>query len=485
MGRLCVALITVAGTLCLVVLRVPAAGAMSLTQHPFRCGASGCTASAATTLVAGPAGRVLVSGAEGNAHVYSEVTLGSSATITPGPAGSPAYRLALGPDGNPWALSHLGPNAAVLDVSPRGPVTQHVYPSLEVQPLALAAGLGAAWVVTNRGVDRIGADGQLTPLTLPGTFPLHERAREIVAGPSESMWFTDYDGAIGQITAAGSVFEYSSEPEPLDAVRANPQPTGIAAGPDGAIWYTDANHARIGRIAPSGAVQEFQIPNHSPPYALANGPIPEGIAAGPEGAYMYFTDPGDNSIGRVSMSGEVTEYPIPSVAAVGPSEITALGSELVFDEANVAALGSIDPAASPGEAPLVTPPTTSTIAASLRSQLTAAIALANTTFLRSRHGFAMAFTPPEAGTVVMTWTAEPPRAPHPRTRPAAAVVVATGRATFDLPEARPIGVTVTAAGARLLRRSKRRARPRLTAQATFSGYWAGPIEVSARQQLAR
>ena len=484
MSRVCTALIA-AGLMVLLV--APAAGALSIAQHllPHQCGSAECNPTPAAAILGAGPDRVLASGIEGGAaRVYSEVVFGPKVTITSGPPGSPASRIASGLDGNPWVIG--SGSGAIQDVTSHGVVTTYSYPADGMaQPLGLAAGFGAAWVVNGDRVDRIAADGQLTRFALPGTLPL-DRAIQIVAGPSESVWFTDYDGTIGQITAAGQILEHSSEAEPLDTLRANPEPTGIAVGPDGALWYTDRGHERIGRMTPDGAVREFPIPRHSPPYDLAgSNPMPEGIVAGPEGEYMYFTDPGDNSIGRVSLSGEVTEYPIPSLAPVGPHDITVMGAQLVFDELGVAALGVVDPGAAPAAAPLATPPSISAIAGSLRTQLKDATALAQAAFLRARRGFTAPFTPLEAGTVVITWIAEPPRAPRTRKRAATPIPVATGEETFDLAEPKPMNVEVTAAGERLLKRLARRSRVTLTVHATFSGYWAGPIDVSAHQQLAR
>lgn len=479
-------LATTVATIGVLVHLAPPAAAVAVMQHPlpkYQCGSHRCAASAAFAIMAAGGGRVLASGVAAGADVYAEVALGPNVTITPGPAGSPARRIVRGPDGNPWVLAQLGMQAAVLDVTAGGLVTEYAYPSPEAQPVALATGFGAMWLANGDGVDRIGASGRLTRFVLPGMLPL-DLAREIVAGPGESMWFTDHDGAIGQITAAGRVIEHSSEPQPLDPLRANPQPAGIAEGPDGAIWYTDANHARIGHMTVAGAVEEFQIPQHSPPYAPgANVPFPEAIVAGPEGRYMYFTDPGDNAIGRVSMSGEVTEYPIPSLAPVGPRDITALGSELVFDETDIAVLGTVDPLSSPGAAPLSTPPATSRIAASLRTQLTSAIALAKAGVKRPGHAFAVPFTSLEAGTVRLSWIAERPAASSGRKRTALSIRVAAGEETFDLAGTKTMSVKISSAGQRLLKRPARRSpRIRLRASATFTGYWAGPIEVSVRQQ---
>ena len=70
---------------------------------------------------------------------------------------------------------------------------------------------------------------------------------------------------------------------------ANSDPSGITAGPDGNLWFTEADAGKIGEINPTThAITEFPIP-----YANAN---PVGITAGPDGN-LWFTDDGTNSIG--------------------------------------------------------------------------------------------------------------------------------------------------------------------------------------------
>ena len=67
-------------------------------------------------------------------------------------------------------------------------------------------------------------------------------------------------------------------------------PAGIAAGPDGNLWFTELEGNQLGRITPSGTITEFAIPtSHS-------GPV--GIAAGPDGN-LWFTETYGNKIGRL------------------------------------------------------------------------------------------------------------------------------------------------------------------------------------------
>ena len=71
---------------------------------------------------------------------------------------------------------------------------------------------------------------------------------------------------------------------------------------------------------------------------------------------MWFTDPGSESVGRVTPSGEITEYRIPlppkgdyrtgTEGYLVPSHIVAVPGGLVFTEDDAKALGLIEPFAS-------------------------------------------------------------------------------------------------------------------------------------------
>jgi hypothetical protein len=90
-------------------------------------------------------------------------------------------------------------------------------------------------------------------------------------------------------------------------------PGGIAVGPDGALWFAEGSGNKIGRITVSGAITEFPVPT------AMSGPV--GIAAGSDGA-LWFTEGSGNKIGRITTLGTVTEYPLPT-ASSGPNYITA------------------------------------------------------------------------------------------------------------------------------------------------------------------
>jgi len=120
----------------------------------------------------------------------------------------------------------------------------------------------------------------------------------ITAGPDGAVWFTEYNGnKIGRITTSGGITEY---PIPTPSSL----PANIAAGPDGALWFTEFLGNKIGRISTAGRLTEYPMPRA--------GSRPFAITAGPDGA-MWFTEEnnayiGSNKIGRITTAGRISEY---------------------------------------------------------------------------------------------------------------------------------------------------------------------------------
>ena len=116
------------------------------------------------------------------------------------------------------------------------------------------------------------------------------------------IWFTEVNH-VGRITVAGIVTEY---PLPTSTTV-----SGIASGPDGALWFTESSASKIGRIATDGVITE---------YVLGPNSNPVGITVGPDLA-LWFTESNSNRIARITTSGFVTEYVVPSSVS-GPAGIT-------------------------------------------------------------------------------------------------------------------------------------------------------------------
>src|ERR1017187_4158007 len=139
----------------------------------------------------------------------------------------------------------------------------------------------------------------------------------IAAGPDGALWFTEgIANKIGRITTTGAFTEY---PVPTPFSGLDP----ITAGPDGALWFTEGFAGKIGKITTGGVITEYPVPSSANPY---------GITAGPDGA-LWFTENTANNIGRITTAGAITEY---SVSTFGGPLWIALGPDgaLWFTEAN-------------------------------------------------------------------------------------------------------------------------------------------------------
>jgi virginiamycin B lyase len=139
----------------------------------------------------------------------------------------------------------------------------------------------------------------------------------ITPGPDGALWFTDttLSSKIGRITTSGKIAEYGVR-------TADSLPWGITAGPDGALWFTEEQGNNIGRLdittpgcpGKPACVTEYPVPT-------GMWATPEGITTGPDGA-LWFTEYAVSTIGRITTSGEITEYFLPTRHSY-PSEITA------------------------------------------------------------------------------------------------------------------------------------------------------------------
>jgi len=181
------------------------------------------------------------------------------------------------------------------------------------RPFDITAGPdGNLWFTDVRdnaiGIGRITTAGGVTEFSIAPHPDLVLPSGAIAAGPDGNLWIaiTDFDGfgLIGRITPAGTYSEFQL-----------PQSWGaddIIAGPDGNLWFTAEGNS-IGRITTSGAVTQFSIPT------AQSGQF--GIAAGPD-QNLWFTEYFGNRIGRITVAGVITEFPIPT-ASSQPSAITA------------------------------------------------------------------------------------------------------------------------------------------------------------------
>jgi streptogramin lyase len=161
----------------------------------------------------------------------------------------------------------------------------------------------------------------------------------LAAGPDGNLWFTEYKGEkIGHITPSGTIAEFAIPTE-----RARPE--GIAAGPEGNLWFTERKGNKIGIITPTGTITEFAIPTAESE--------PEAITLGPDGN-LWFTEYKANAIGRITPAGSITQFPLPT-AESGPLGIApGPDGNVWFTEYKANQIGRITPTGSVIEFPLPT-----------------------------------------------------------------------------------------------------------------------------------
>lgn len=201
--------------------------------------------------------------------------------------------------------------------APIGTMTKYTHASIN-GPSGIALGPDGALWFTNRTGNSI---GRITTAGLVTNFAAASinSPLAITAGPDAAMWFSNANSSsIGRISLTGAVTNYVSTDlaHPFFGIG------GIAKGPDGNLWFTDASvgvlSPWIGRLNPStGATKAFDLP--------AGSGKPQGITAGPDGA-MWFTYE-NGAIGRITTAGAITPHPdarIASSASIAPGADGAL-----------------------------------------------------------------------------------------------------------------------------------------------------------------
>jgi streptogramin lyase len=208
--------------------------------------------------------------------------------------------IATGSDGNLWVLNDGDQGQSSISVVSTNGTVEATYqiPTLNANPQGLVLGSdGNLWFVDS-GADQIGSispAGQITEYPIPAvTANVAADPTALVEGADGAIWFTESSGqAIGRITTAGIITQIATP---------GLQPNSIALGSDGNIWFTDDSYNdTVDRINPDDSISPFSIPT-----AFAQ---PNDLISGPDGA-LYFTEGFNQAIGRVTMSGTVTESPI-------------------------------------------------------------------------------------------------------------------------------------------------------------------------------
>lgn len=235
---------------------------------------------------------------------------GLIAYVLPQPDSAPRI-IALGGDGNMWFSEHAGNR--IGRITPAGDITEFDLPTPASQPRAIALGAdGNIWagLFAANKIARITPDGEITEFDIPTR---DSGPRALAAGPDGNIWFSEFKTSkIGRITPDGEITEF-------DLPRPNSGPGDITTGADGNLWFVELSGAmdgiepdgnRVARITPTGEVTEFMIP--SP------GGTPINIAVGPDRNVWYTKGA---ALGRVAPNGRIKEFGVG-----GPARVVGLSA---------------------------------------------------------------------------------------------------------------------------------------------------------------
>lgn len=188
-----------------------------------------------------------------------------------------------------------------------------------------------------------------TPVGGTTLYPLSTPAHALAMtfGPDGNLWFagvkygSESGSELGRVGPTGQVTEF-----PLPATKSYYYGArSITKGSDGALWFTDQRSNTVGRITTSGEISQFHLPTP--------GSWPNAIVAGADGN-LWFTEERASKIGRITTAGSITEFALrpgrrPAGITVGPD------GNLWFTQKAKAAIGRITTAGSIKRFPLPNP----------------------------------------------------------------------------------------------------------------------------------
>ncbi|HEU5252711.1 MAG TPA: hypothetical protein VFU16_05215 [Solirubrobacterales bacterium] len=198
-------------------------------------------------------------------------------------------------------------NASGLECTNISGATKSSYTPLEadlektLRVEVTASNLGGSTSATSNASGKVKKAGSIVEYALPaGSQPTG-----ITAGPDENLWFTNCtSNKIGKITTTGTITEY-----PIGAGGGS-CPISITTGPDGNLWFSFAStSSKVAKITTSGTVTRYELSK-----AMNNGRV---ITTGPDGN-LWFTAT-EGNIGKITTSGTFTPY----ASAGQPHGITA------------------------------------------------------------------------------------------------------------------------------------------------------------------
>lgn len=185
-----------------------------------------------------------------------------------------------------------------------------------------------------------GAEPAVQGRFLAGDGPFHI----IQSNLDGNLWFTEmFTDGIGRLDpATGVITEFLLPGRRLESghlpIENHRAPLDIIDGPDGALWFSENFADKIGRITTSGVITEYTIPTA--------GAGPAGMTVGPDGA-IWFSETNTDKIGRITTAGVIDEFtlpPDPDGFHRPEGIVTGPDGNLWFTEHDLSRIGRMTPA---------------------------------------------------------------------------------------------------------------------------------------------
>ncbi|MBV8149953.1 MAG: hypothetical protein JOY59_00220 [Candidatus Eremiobacteraeota bacterium] len=232
-----------------------------------------------------------------------------------------------------FAVTSAGPNAFALN-PPQSPAYSFGGAAVPLTATAKPAARSGAKLVSS--VFSVAYSGDICGILDEFTIPTKSAGPlQVAAGPDGAVWFTESNvGKIGRITPSGAISEFAIP-------SASGDPDGIVTGPDGNVWFTEVANGKIGRITIAGIVTEFTPPTNGTPY---------NITSGPDGN-LWFTESSGNNVARITPMGVVKEFPIPTSGSAPRGIVSGPNDALWFAECQGNKIGEISTSGTISEFP--------------------------------------------------------------------------------------------------------------------------------------
>jgi virginiamycin B lyase len=225
------------------------------------------------------------------------------------------------PDGTIWFMIEF---SDAIGVFQSGKIRRIRKQDQNLEALGLAAdGVGGAWITdtTARAISRILPDGEVR--SFPLSTPIVRLGRLALA-PDGAVWFADILMASVTRLQNGAFTTHS-------VGQQGATPYGIALDRNGNVWTTLQGPDKLGRLSASGELTTFDVPTR-------NSGL--GDLAVDQGGAVWFLELRANKVGRFA-EGRFIEFDVPTPSAGLASLAAAPDGSLWFTELGAAKLGRI------------------------------------------------------------------------------------------------------------------------------------------------